>query len=106
VHVWLDFRTWLVPAGIAFSSSPAIRRVTPSPPVRAQTSSHWQLDLNYTHNFTFCGDTNLQLRADLSNVFDRQTGHGIESRVNMAGFGETQRFYNPRRLQLAVKFQF
>jgi hypothetical protein len=70
------------------------------------TSSHWQLDLNYTHNFAFFGDNNLQLRADLFNVFDKQTGYDYESRVNTAGFGEPRRFFNPRRLQLAVKFQF
>jgi len=70
------------------------------------TGSHWQLDLNYTHNFSFFGDTNLQLRADLFNVFDRQTGYDYESRVNSAGFGDPRRFFNPRRLQLAFKVQF
>ncbi|HNP34738.1 MAG TPA: TonB-dependent receptor [Woeseiaceae bacterium] len=70
------------------------------------TSSHWQLDLNYTHNFRFFSDNNLQLRADLYNVFDNQTGYNIQSKVNSAGFGEPRDFFDPRRLQLAIKFQF
>jgi hypothetical protein len=70
------------------------------------TSSHWQLDLNYTHNFRIFGDNNLQLRADLYNVFDNQTGYNIDPRVNGPAFGEPRDYFNPRRLQLAVKFQF
>lgn len=55
-----------------------------------------------------CGinDYNLQLRADLFNVFDRQTGYNYDPFVNGPSFGEPRDYYNPRRLQLAVKFQF
>ena len=70
------------------------------------TASHWQVDLNYTHNFRVFGDTNLQFRADVFNLFDRQTGYNIRNKVNSAGFGEARDFYKPRRIQLAVKFQF
>jgi hypothetical protein len=76
-------------------------------PAGSRTSpSHWQLDLNYTHNFAVFNDYNLQLRADLFNVFDRQTGYNYDPFVNGPSFGEPRDWYNPRRLQLAVKFQF
>ena len=70
------------------------------------TSSHWQLDLNYTHDIQVYNDYNVQLRADLFNVFDNQTGYNIQNRFNSSGFGDPRSFFNPRRLQFAVKFQF
>jgi len=70
------------------------------------TSDHYQLDLNYTQNFPLRSRYNIQLRADLFNVFDKQTGYNIQNRANSAGFGDARSFYTPRRLQLALKFQF
>jgi len=70
------------------------------------TSDHYQLDLNYTQNFPLRSRYNIQLRADLFNVFDKQTGYNIQNRANSAGFGNARSFYTPRRLQLALKFQF
>ena len=70
------------------------------------TPTHWQLDLNYTHNFAVFGDHNIQLRADMFNVFDKQTGYTYQPRVDRAAFGEPRDFFNPRRLQVAVKYQF
>ncbi len=73
-----------------------------------RTKAHAQLDLNYTQNFFFGDDGryNLQLRADLFNVFDSQTGYDIQPKVNSAGFGDPRKFFNPRRLQLLAKFIF
>ena len=86
------------------STSDTIRYAEPA---GSRTSpSHWQVDLNYTQNFAVFGNSNLQLRADIFNVFDRQTGYDFRSRVNSAGFGTPFRFINPRRVQLAVKYQF
>lgn len=70
------------------------------------TSSHFQVDLSYTQNFKIGQRYNIQLRADLYNVLDEQTGYNIQNKVNSANFGEPRDFYDPRRLQLAVKFQF
>ncbi len=70
------------------------------------TDAHWQLDLNYTQNFTIFKNQNLQLRADIFNVLDNQTGYGIQSKVNSAGFGDPTEFFNPRRIQVAFKYQF
>lgn len=73
-----------------------------------RTGSHAQLDLNYTQNF-YLGAAdryNIQLRADIFNVFNSQTGYDIEPRVNSAGFGEPRNWFNPRRVQLMAKFIF
>ncbi len=70
------------------------------------TSSHHQLDLNYTQHFKLGGRYDLQLRADLFNAFDRQTGYNIQNKVNQANFGEPRSFYLPRRFQVAVRFEF
>jgi carboxypeptidase family protein len=70
------------------------------------TPTHWQLDLNYTQNFQVFEDQNIQLRVDVYNVFDKQTGYNIQNKVNSAGFGIPRDFYNPRRIQLLVKYQF
>jgi hypothetical protein len=73
-----------------------------------RTGSHAQLDLNYTQNFYLGsgGRYNIQLRADLFNVFDSQTGYDIQPKVNSAGFGDPRKWFNPRRLQLLAKFMF
>ncbi len=73
-----------------------------------RTGSHAQLDLNYTQNFYLGSDDryNIQLRADLFNVFDSQTGYDIEPSVNSANFGNPRDWFNPRRLQLMATFLF
>jgi len=73
-----------------------------------RTSAHYQLGLNYTQNFFFGsgGRYAFQLRADLFNVFDNQTGYNIEPRVSRSNFGEPRTYWNPRRLQLMAKFLF
>ena len=71
-----------------------------------RTDNHFQLDLNYTQNFRFGSRYNVKLRADLFNLFDSQTGYNIQNKVNSANFGGSRDFFNPRRLQLAVGFEF
>ncbi|MDX3772560.1 carboxypeptidase regulatory-like domain-containing protein [Chromatiaceae bacterium AAb-1] len=71
-----------------------------------RSASHWQLDLSYTQNFSLADKYTLRFRADLFNVFDRQTGHRIDPVATSETFGEPTRYYNPRRLQLSVGFDF
>jgi hypothetical protein len=73
-----------------------------------RTNSHSQLDLNYTQNFYFGGGDryNIQLRADIFNVFDSQTGYDIQPKIHSAGYGDPRNYFNPRRLQLLAKFIF
>ncbi|MGB5346651.1 MAG: hypothetical protein WBN23_10850, partial [Woeseia sp.] len=100
------WETWdrFVYASQTSSSSDTIKYAEPAG--SRTTSSHWQLDLNYTHNFEFGVGHNLQLRADIFNLFDKQTGYNIDRDVNNAGYGQPNDFYRPRRIQLAVKYQF
>jgi len=73
-----------------------------------RSKAHSQLDLNYVQNFFLgAGDRyTIQLRADLFNVFNSQTGYNIDPYVDDAGYGEPRNYYNPRRLQLMAKFLF
>jgi hypothetical protein len=71
-----------------------------------RSDSHWQLDLNYTQNFKLGERVNLQLAADLFNVFDQQTGYDIEPRFSNSEFGNPRLYYDPRRLQVAARLQF
>jgi hypothetical protein len=78
-----------------------------SEPAGSRTSSsHWQLDLNYTHDFRFADLHNLQVRLDLYNVFDNQTGYNINPFLSSSTYGEPRSYYRPRRLQLQLKYQF
>jgi hypothetical protein len=87
------------------SSSDTIRNAEPA---GSRTSpSHWQLDLNYTHYFRFRDRHNVQLRADIFNVFDNQTGYNYHRDMNdIDDFGKPDSYYRPRRIQLALKYQF
>ncbi|MCO6354602.1 carboxypeptidase regulatory-like domain-containing protein [Pseudoalteromonas shioyasakiensis] len=71
-----------------------------------RSPSHWQLDLNYTQDFKFSGDMELQFRADVFNVFDRQTGYNNNPYVSSETFGEYRNYYSPRRVQLSFNFKF
>jgi carboxypeptidase family protein len=71
-----------------------------------RTESHYQLDLNYTQDFPLGDRYNLQLRGDLFNVTDNQTPYNIQSQRHLAGFGRPRSAFDPRRLQLAVRFEF
>jgi hypothetical protein len=67
---------------------------------------HYQLDLNYTQNIRLSQRFNVQLVADLYNVFDKQTGYSYQPSVHSALFGQPRLYYAPRILQLAARFQF
>ncbi|MDX1747511.1 MAG: hypothetical protein R3324_16375, partial [Halobacteriales archaeon] len=76
-------------------------------PAGSRTSDdHYQIDLNYTHNFPFGDRYNVQAAIDIFNITDNQTGYNIQPKVHEANFGEPRSFYDPRRIQLAVRFQF
>jgi hypothetical protein len=70
------------------------------------SDDHWQIDVNYTQNFPLADRYNIQLKADVFNLFDEQTGYNIQPDERSAGFGEPRNFFKPRRFQLAVRFEF
>ncbi|WP_250458875.1 carboxypeptidase regulatory-like domain-containing protein [Microbulbifer litoralis] len=71
-----------------------------------RSSSHWQMDLNYTQNFDISGDYTLRFRADVFNLFDRQTGYNIDPYIDSVEYGEARSFYKPRRVQLSLGMDF
>lgn len=89
------------------------------------TPSHHQLDFNYTQNFPLPGRLNLQLLADIFNVYNKQTGYNYENRLGTLGKCSTSKcvdtgvaelpsvnapfarsFFDPRRYQIAARLQF
>jgi hypothetical protein len=86
------------------STSDSNRYAEPAGSRRAH--SHWQMDLNYIHNFRLKGRLNLQVAGDLFNVFDKQTGYDIEPKAHDSAFGRPRKYYDPRRFQVAARLQF
>jgi hypothetical protein len=70
------------------------------------TDAHYQLDLSYTQNFPFADRFNIQLRGEVFNVTDNQTGYNIQNKFNSSGFGDPRSYFKPRRFQLTAAFQF
>ncbi|NIA26518.1 MAG: carboxypeptidase regulatory-like domain-containing protein, partial [Desulfobulbaceae bacterium] len=102
---WADeIAAYRAATGRGTSTSTFLRFAEPAGSKR--TASHWALDLNYKHNIEVFGNQNIQLRVDLYNVFDRQTGYNVQTRVDRSGFGDARSFYRPRRFQVALKYQF
>ncbi len=102
---WADeIAAYRLASGLGSSTHDFMRFAEPAGSRRSP--SHAQLDLNYTHNFAVFGDHKIQLRADIFNVFDKQTGYRYQPRVDRSGFGEPREFFRPRHFQIAVKYQF
>ena len=75
-------------------------------PAGSRTSDdHYQMDLNYTQNFSFAGVT-AQLIGEVFNLFDKQTGYSPQPSLNSSLFGTPRLQYAPRRFQLAVRLLF
>ena len=103
-HPWQaeDYRVFQPLVGTSTSSSNRYAE----PAGSRRTDPHWQLDLNYTQNIRLGPRMNLQLVGDVYNLFDKQTGHNPQPNVLNSVFGEFRNFYDPRRFQLAARFQF
>jgi hypothetical protein len=101
---WESWNYELYTPIIGTSTSDTIRYAEPAG--SRTTASHWQLDLNYTHNIRLQQHVNLQIGADLFNVFDKQTGYNPQPSVHSSVFGVSRNFYDPRRFQLAARLQF
>jgi len=68
--------------------------------------SHYQIDLTYTQDFNVFGDSRIQLRADIFNLTDNQSGYNIQPVVDSAGYGLPRNYYKPRYIQLALNYLF
>ncbi|MBT1451289.1 carboxypeptidase regulatory-like domain-containing protein [Glaciecola sp. XM2] len=94
---WQSGHTWAHQWPSTFYLEPRGSRRTPS---------HWQIDLNYTQNFDVSDDYSVQLRLDVFNIFDRQTGYNPQPRYNSDDLGEYRSYENPRRVQATVSLRF
>ena len=90
--------------GLTTSTSDVNRYAEPAGSRRSD--AHWQMDLKYIQNFRLGGNMNLQIDADLFNVFDNQTGYNFQSAVHASDYGTPRLYFDPRRFQLAAKFRF
>jgi Carboxypeptidase regulatory-like domain len=70
-----------------------------------RTPAHRQLDLNYTQGIPLRG-LNLQVAADMFNVFNNQTGYNPDPRVHSSSFGQYFNYWLARTLQLTARVQF
>ncbi len=99
------WETWDVEVYRRLTTSTSDTNRNAEPAGSRTTDSHYQIDLNYTQNFQV-GRYNFQLRGDLFNATNNQTGYNIQNQKSRAGFGTARSFYDPRRLQVGVKFEF
>ena len=91
-------------SALTTSTSETIKYAEPAGSRRAP--SHAQMDLKYLQNFRFAKSRIAQIDVDAFNIFNSQTGYNIEPRVHAAGFGQSQSFFDPRRVQVAFRFIF
>lgn len=76
------------------------------PAGRRRTPAHYQVDMTYTQNVPISG-FNLQFQVDAFNILDRQTGYNVDPRIHSpATFGTFRDYYDPRRLQVALRLQY
>jgi len=100
------WETWNVEYYRALTSSTS-NTIRFSEPAGSRTSDpHYQLDLNYTQNFELGGRYGIQLRADLYNVFDKQTGYAIQPVETSSNYGNPTAYFAPRKFQLSARFSF
>jgi hypothetical protein len=103
-HPWESWNYEIYRPLVGTSTSDTIRYAEPAGSRR--TDAHWQMDLNYTQNFRLTDRYNVQVAFDLFNVFDNQTGYDPQPSVHSSVFGQPRKYFDPRRLQIAARFQF
>ena len=74
-----------------------------------RSPTHHQLDINYTQNIPLpqLGErVNAQIAFDVFNVYDNQTGYNFSPYLTTPQFNTPRSYFDPRRLQIAARFQF
>ena len=89
---------------VGTNTSDLIRYAEPAGSRRSD--AHYQMDLNYTQNIRLGDRFTFQLAADVFNVFDKQTGYSIQPAFHNSAFGQPRLYFDPRRFQIAARFQF
>ena len=97
---------WSYEPYIALTTSTSDSNRYAEPAGSRRSGAHSQLDLNYTQNLPFKTRYKGQLAVDLYNVFNSQTGYNYDPAAHSSTFGVPRSYYAPRRIQLAMRFQF
>jgi hypothetical protein len=71
-----------------------------------RSPSHAQLDLNYTQTIPIFRRYHAAVSADIFNVFNKQTGYNYQPSIHLASYGQPRSFYDPRRLEMTLRFEF
>jgi hypothetical protein len=71
-----------------------------------RSDPHAQLDLNYTQELPIMKKYRAGVVFYVYNVFNSQTGYNIQPNFNAAGYGLPDSYYDPRRLEITVRFRF
>jgi hypothetical protein len=100
------WETWSYEPYIALTTNTSDTNRYAEPAGSKRSSSHWQIDFNYTQNVRLHSRLTIQVAADLFNVFDRQTGYNINPAFHSATYGSARTFFDPRRFQLATRLRF
>ena len=90
--------------GFGTSTSDTARYAEPAGSRRSP--AHYQVDMTYTQNVPIFRGYNIQFQLDAFNLLDKQTGYDFQPSVHSAQFGQARQFFDPRRFQLAVRFEF
>jgi hypothetical protein len=70
-----------------------------------RTPNHYQMDLNYTQNVKLPQRFQAQLKLDLFNIFDKQTGYNYQPAAHSSTFGLPRTYMAPRLLQASIRIQ-
>jgi hypothetical protein len=71
-----------------------------------RSPAHAQVDMNYTQELPFMQRYRAAVVFYLYNVFNSQTGYNIQPNFNSANYGLPDSFYDPRRLEMTLRFRF
>jgi len=71
-----------------------------------RSPSHYQLDLNYTQTVPIFSRYRAVVSADAFNIFNKQTGYNYQPSVHSATYGQPRNYFDPRRLEMTVRFEF
>ena len=102
-HPW---EMWSYEPYIALTTSTSDTARYAEPAGSRRTDTHYQMDLNYTQDVRITNRFNFQVAVDLFNVFNKQTGYNPQPAAHSSTFGVFRTFYDPRRVQVAARFQF
>jgi hypothetical protein len=88
------------------TSSTSVTSRYAEPAGSRRTDAHYQLDFKYIQDIRVGRGQTLQLIADLYNVFNKQTGYNPNPDMTAPTFGVARNFFDPRRLNVTVRFRF